>query len=167
MAGAPTLVADPERICHGAQRWMGVPYMRRRVWRKLHAEHRTQRWPRRPFADVIGSETINEMKTKMTTLDGAQLIATERNRVIQKEGWTPEHDDTHTEQQLAIAAAAYAIPAEHRDGWLDAGMWPFEVEWWKPCPEDRIKELVKAGQFIAAEIDRLQRLKAKSQNDQS
>ena len=34
-----------------------------------------------------------------------------------------------------------------------------EVEGWKPTPDDRIKELAKAGALIAAEIDRLQRLK--------
>ena len=34
-------------------------------------------------------------------------------------------------------------------------MWPWEANWWKPTPEDRIKELAKAGALIAAEIDRL------------
>ena len=27
--------------------------------------------------------------------------------------------------------------------------------WWKPTPDNRIKELIKAGALIAAEIDRL------------
>jgi hypothetical protein len=32
--------------------------------------------------------------------------------------------------------------------------------WWKPStPNDSIKQLVKAGALIAAEIDRLQRVK--------
>ena len=30
-------------------------------------------------------------------------------------------------------------------------------EWWKPTPKNRVRELVKAGALIAAEIDRLQR----------
>lgn len=33
--------------------------------------------------------------------------------------------------------------------------WPFEPPSWKPCPDDRVRELVKAGALIAAEIDRL------------
>lgn len=37
-------------------------------------------------------------------------------------------------------------------------MWPFSQEWWKPTPDDRIRELAKAGALIAAEIDRLQRM---------
>jgi len=34
-------------------------------------------------------------------------------------------------------------------------IWPWEKSWWKPTPNDRVKELVKAGALIAAEIDRL------------
>ena len=33
--------------------------------------------------------------------------------------------------------------------------WPWNVVWWKPTPDDRIRELAKAGALIAAEIDRL------------
>ncbi len=32
-------------------------------------------------------------------------------------------------------------------------------KWWKPTPENRIKELAKAGALIAAEIDRIQNIK--------
>jgi hypothetical protein len=35
--------------------------------------------------------------------------------------------------------------------------WPWDQDWWKPSP-DPIRNLVKAGALIAAEIDRLQRL---------
>lgn len=38
--------------------------------------------------------------------------------------------------------------------------WPWEPGWWKPGKgnsyADRVRELVKAGALIAAEIDRLQ-----------
>jgi len=34
--------------------------------------------------------------------------------------------------------------------------WPFSSEWWKPA-QDPIRNLVKAGALIAAEIDHLQR----------
>jgi hypothetical protein len=35
-------------------------------------------------------------------------------------------------------------------------LWPWDPSWWKPSP-DPIRNLVKAGALIAAEIDRLQR----------
>ena len=35
--------------------------------------------------------------------------------------------------------------------------WPWDMKWWKPSDEDPIRNLVKAGALIAAEIDRLQR----------
>ena len=35
--------------------------------------------------------------------------------------------------------------------------WPWSDKWWKP--KDKIRDLVRAGALIAAEIDRLQRLK--------
>jgi len=38
-------------------------------------------------------------------LDGVALIAAERRRQIEAEGWTPEHDDEHTRGQIALAAA--------------------------------------------------------------
>lgn len=34
-------------------------------------------------------------------------------------------------------------------------MWPWEPRWWKPS-SDPIKNLVRAGALIAAEIDRIQ-----------
>lgn len=98
-------------------------------------------------------------------MTGAELIAAERRRQIESEGWTPEHDDEHIGQELARAAAAYAIPPEHdqrRAADPDAqgrpipGIWPFCAHWWKP-EQDRVRELVKAGALIAAEIDRLAR----------
>jgi hypothetical protein len=97
---------------------------------------------------------------------GIEIIAEERNRHTIFEGWTPEHDDNHREGQLAEAAACYAIAHKHREatkpcfwrwGSLISG-WPWHDAWWKPSPDNRIKELAKAGALIAAEIDRLNRI---------
>lgn len=33
--------------------------------------------------------------------------------------------------------------------------WPWDEMLWKPTPDDRIRELAKAGALIATEIDRL------------
>lgn len=87
---------------------------------------------------------------------GIELIAAERQRQIDKEGWTAEHDQEHTKEELAIAAACYAIPDDFRKIVIvTPEMWPWNPDWWKPTPNDRIRELTKAGALIAAEIDRL------------
>ncbi|MGN6206039.1 hypothetical protein [Humibacter sp.] len=96
-----------------------------------------------------------------TMTDGVSLIAAERERQISAEGWTPGHDDEHAREQMARAAACYALPPEYRDVGRSDGTpfeWPWERKWWKPTPDDRVRELVKAGALIAAEIDRLQRV---------
>ena len=94
-------------------------------------------------------------------MSGVELIADERKRQVEFEGWFSNHDDGHGYDQLAIAACCYALPSRLRgvDGSYKAPphMWPWGSNWWKPTPNDRIRELVKAGALIAAEIDRLKR----------
>lgn len=87
---------------------------------------------------------------------GIELIAEERARQISAEGWTPEHDDEHARGELAVAGACYAMRAAHADtGHNPPGPWPWDQSWWKP--RDPMRNLVRAGALIAAEIDRLQR----------
>ena len=118
----------------------------------------------------------------MKTITGIELIAAERSRQVAEEGWTPEHDEVHESGEMAKAAACYALPIGFRQmrecdfmvetarGLADPNSpmtvhsyvplnWPWAPEWWKPTPDDRIRELTKAGALIAAEIDRLQRIK--------
>jgi len=96
---------------------------------------------------------------------GIEIIADERRRQIKQEGWTPEHDDQHTNRELVRAAVCYAeadqqgVVNEYGDTLVESGYWPFDWDWFKPSPDDRIRELAKAGALIAAEIDRLQRQK--------
>lgn len=85
---------------------------------------------------------------------GVDLIAEERQRQVEVEGWTSEHDKWWKGGELCRAAVCYI----KRPDWLDHTLWqewPFELSWWKPTPQDRIRELQKAGALIAAEIDRL------------
>src|SRR5271154_4873115 len=103
--------------------------------------------------------------------DGATRIVDERRRQVEKEGWTPDHDDEHEECELALAAVAYAAPEPvfvHRsDGKYDhrfVDAWPEEWanQWDKrslrqPTDAQRIRMLEKAGALCAAEIDRLLR----------
>lgn len=109
---------------------------------------------------------------------GVELIADERKRQIEEEGWTPEHDDEHTANQLSMAGALYAAPeplyamrqyGAERIMFKDP--WPWDKQWDKRqkksrcllvpahqlTKEERIRNLSKAGALIAAEIDRLQR----------
>lgn len=88
---------------------------------------------------------------------GIEIISEERKRQQEIEGWNSEHDKEHTIGELALAAACYAIIPAMRPAKLPPAYWPWQ-DWWKPTPEDRIKELAKAGALIAAEIDRLQNL---------
>lgn len=94
-------------------------------------------------------------------MTGIELIAEERERQIQVEGFT---DDTkYVNSDLAYAAVCYAMPEAARKMYqryeLGTGflprLWPWGSEFFKPSPENRIKELTKAGALIAAEIDRL------------
>lgn len=103
---------------------------------------------------------------------GTDLIAKERQRQIDVEGYSPEHDVAHANDALAWAAACYAAPetvyrllevdlsdgdGEHRGvRWWEPWprTWRREI-YLEPTPEQRIRELVKAGALIAAEIDRL------------
>lgn len=83
-------------------------------------------------------------------MTGIDLIAAERQRQIDAEGWTPEHDDVHVDGALAHAAA---VLASDRVDVNDVWPWPDEP----PKMKDELRNLVRAGALIAAEIDRLQR----------
>ncbi len=93
-------------------------------------------------------------------MTGIELIAAERQRQIEQEGWTEQHDDEHKHGELSDAAVCYATQAR----WFSLGKqvcppyWPvtWDKYYWKPSG-NRIRDLIKAGALIAAEIDRLQR----------
>lgn len=117
-------------------------------------------------------------------MNGIELITAERERQITKEGWTAEHDDEHEVGELALVAALYATPIllynvnvyEDSITWNDPYGWTGWDEKWDKRKRSimdniipnsslpnkkRIRNLVKAGALIAAEIDRLQRVKNK------
>lgn len=119
--------------------------------------------------------------------EGIRRIEAERERQELGEGWTAEHDDKHTNGELADAAISYALDGNRILHWNTSKInavasiklhrnvfWPFNDEWWKPeaipvegstmpvgdreWVKDRIRDLTKAGALIAAEIDRLDRI---------
>lgn len=89
-------------------------------------------------------------------MTGAERIAVERQRQIAEEGYDAEHDRGGSDD-LALAGAAYAVPdyAGQRVGNRFV-LWPWSSRFWKPTPDDRVRELTKAGALIAAAIDALE-----------
>jgi hypothetical protein len=117
----------------------------------------------------------------MKNKTGIKLIAAERQRQIEVEGLTAEHDAEHNAGELAMAAACYAAPEriyivrDFANAIHFVDPWPFENRYDKRYVYDEDKEnvlpdpltyssdeqidlLVKAGALIAAEIDRLNSL---------
>lgn len=100
-------------------------------------------------------------------MSGIEAIAAERQRQMDVEGWTPEHDDEHQDGSLVGAAMAYIaqVHGYKLSGWAEflskekwIAHWPtsWHRDWYKP--KDKRADLVRAGALIAAEIDRLDRL---------
>lgn len=96
-------------------------------------------------------------------------VLAERQRQIEKEGWTEAHDDSNREGDMALAAACYACNAAT---WMQQGTknappdvyaklshplfrWPWDRKWWKPKNERR--DLVRAAALLIAEIERIDR----------
>lgn len=153
-------------------RIVGVSY--EQLWHRLEEAQRILELAGAPplSSEPKVEEWAKQVAAFMQT--SAPLVGAERLRQISAEGYSAAHDDAHSSGQLASAAACYAHPARllvvpnrHSRAWDGVGIpapvpvdWPWSREWWKPSPDDRIRELVKAGGLILAEIDRLRRLSA-------
>lgn len=103
-------------------------------------------------------------------------ILTERFRQIGEEKFSAQVDNQYTEDELARAAAVYALPENIRHylikyqiGASDPKnitdnlrntLWPWSERYWKPSPDNRRRELIKAAALIIAEIERLDRKEA-------
>ena len=110
----------------------------------------------------------NEEFVRLADLDaghGVELIAAERKRQIEEEGWTAEHDDhMHGMGALATAGACYAAFTAGRVSKEVPGIWPWDRKWWKP-DLNQLRNLAKAGALIAAEMDRLMRFEEQPRTD--
>ena len=106
---------------------------------------------------------------------GAARIAAERQRQIEKEGWTPDHDLQHRNGELVQVAACYMVNksdsgrlmgisqtgagrciTESADVFRPMFPLAWDVSWDKREKHGRLRSLEIAGALIAAEIDRLQ-----------
>lgn len=102
---------------------------------------------------------------------GAGLIAKERRRQIEKEGFDDEHDANHGDDALAWGAMFYTLPGPFllcssfkpktvlgvvkAEAFFEKTQWA--SIWAKRDSKTRIQQLTVAGALIAAEIDRLKR----------
>lgn len=106
---------------------------------------------------------------------GAADILLERVRQITEKGYDDQHDDQHNSGELAMAAACYAAYPFHiyevsktvsvvniENGFRFTDPWPFHFDFDKRPAADQRRLLVMAGAFIAAEIDRLDRIEARA-----
>lgn len=92
---------------------------------------------------------------------GCAKICKERKRQVDVKG-CPTINDAHNyyDNELTRAALCYVAPPKERnllnedDDSLVSWYWPFDDEWWKPTPDNRSRELEKAGALIAADLDR-------------
>ncbi|MDI9256343.1 hypothetical protein [Flavobacterium sedimenticola] len=91
---------------------------------------------------------------------GIELISDERQKQIEKHGFTGEHHANHPEwydnRQLIQAAETLLMP-EIRSCFIPVN---WDVEWFERlCKKSYKERLIIAGALIAAEIDRLESLK--------
>ncbi len=105
------------------------------------------------------------MSDTSQNLPGYKLIENERLRQQGELGYSQEDDLTYVDNELVFAAIAYLTPEEFREFPASTdvrvkfnksvpNIFPWSEQHWKPSPDDREKELIKAGALIAAELDR-------------
>jgi predicted kinase len=176
----PAMVADLVRIAreHEAQvemRFLDVPasecWIRRAPcgFPRQDFDRKLLEWQRHR-SEIIGM--AHEVRllspdgpwaSSQDTSPGVALIAAERRRQVEAEGFSAEYDDTRQDSELAWAACYYAMPCiMHVDGcqilpqdiFAETG---WDQQWAKRDHKSRVRQLAVAGALIAAEIDRLQR----------
>jgi len=107
---------------------------------------------RTPFDELFSSRYPG-------TGSGVLYIANERYRQILEKGYDAANDDKQTDGKMAFAAITYAMPENCRKELADV-FWPWDKKDFHPS-HDQLKNLIKAGALIAAEIDRRLRQRAR------
>lgn len=83
---------------------------------------------------------------------GLDLIRAERERQVNEEGYSLEHDRKHGGSQLHRAALSYVLTSgDHYPPGKPPPGWPWDVDAWKP--KDWLRNLVRAGALEQAAID--------------
>lgn len=86
---------------------------------------------------------------------GVSDVIVERQRQINIEGWSSDHDDQHSYGEMALAAGCYVMFGRCFNADNPPKYWPWDKKWWKPS--DKRRNLVKAAALIIAEIERIDR----------
>lgn len=96
------------------------------------------------------TEILNRFFNRETS--GIEQIRCERQKQIDKYGYTPSHDSAYKHGELLMGALSYLNCAIHGK---NVGMedWPFDKAYFAEEDDDS-EYLKKAGAFIAAELDR-------------
>ena len=96
-------------------------------------------------------------------MKGIELIEKERNKQIEKYGYTPEHDSAYKNKELMFGALAYLTSALY-GSFVGVEEWPWGVEYFHSTVSDA--DLAKAWAFIAAELDRRHYIATKDLEDE-
>jgi hypothetical protein len=147
-----------------------------RVWEIVRAIYAFGEWRETKEGFQFWSDVASDLQmlaAQIHTSDetfvqsqAASDVLSERRRQVTAEGWTPEHDDKHSNFELTLAAVCYALCAARPQVewlWGNGGTpqwWPWAKGWWKPRGARR--ELVRAGALIVAEIERMDRRSLKA-----
>lgn len=113
---------------------------------------------RNVLAALVGELPAQTAAQEPTLTDAAKDDLAERRRQVEAEGRTPELDDKYPGGQLACAAIAYLMVGVNPNGAVQ--WWPWDVKTFKPSPDTR-RNLIKAGALLLADIEWLDRLRAK------
>ena len=121
--------------------------------------------------NMVNKLLFGDMTVSFAAIDAIK----ERQRQVEQEKFSAKHDDKYFNEELSMAAACYALTDEARDcmvlvenlctkqyakGPHQNFIFPFSEEWWKPSPDNRRRELIKAAALIIAEIERVDRKEA-------
>lgn len=87
---------------------------------------------------------IEALRRELAEARGADLIAAERRRQTEAEGWTAEHDAEPGHVHALMSAGQAYMRRDH-------SLWPWDEHWWKPKGE--LRNLIRAGALFQAALD--------------
>lgn len=98
--------------------------------------------------------------------DFLNLVKAERQKQINKHGYTPEYDDEHTDGSIADAGACYGgtpITIFKTEAQYDySPLFPWDTKYFKKVYHDRKQQLVIGAAFYMAEYERIVREEQKA-----
>lgn len=100
--------------------------------------------------------------------DFLNLVKAERQKQINKHGYTPEHDDEHTDGSIADAGACYGANSDNLWAFGEYGqtglkeVWAWDYEFFKKEDHDRKQQLIIGAAFYMAEYERIVRAEQKA-----